>query len=340
MKKLKIAQIAPLWVPVPPLTYGGTELIVSLLTEALLERGHNLTLFSTEDSETNAELIPVWEKSLWRARLSSPHAVFGIMYKKILEMQEKFDVFHNHTGFYLNHITDFIKRPILSTIHRPITEETLKLFELFPNINYVAISEDQRKSAPSINFKAVIYNGIPVENYDFNNDPDDYVLWFSKLIPEKGVLDAINAAKIAKTRLIIAGNILPESERFFRYEVLPQLDDDQISYVGQADFPRKVELMKNAKAMLYPISRREPFGLAVIEAMACGTPVIGYPNGAVPELITDGDNGFIVKNPIEMAVAINQVDNITRSNCRHSVRRKFSLQKMVDAYEEAYRTLV
>lgn len=338
-EKLKIAQIAPLWAPVPPISYGGTELIISLLTEALVKRGHKVSLFATSDSKTSAKLISFWQESLWRAKLSSPHAVIGLMFKKILETADSFNVIHNHTGFYFCPFAPFIHRPVISTIHRPITAETTRLFKAYPQMNYVAISKDQKRSAPSLKFKAVIYNGIDIKKYKYNSEPKDYLLWLSKLTPDKGILEAIEVAKIAKERLIIAGNIPSDDGRFFRYEILPRLDGDQIRYVGEVNFERKVGLLKNAKALIFPVLRREPFGLVVIEAQACGTPVIAYPNGAMPELIQDGKTGFLVKSNLEMALAIKRLDRIKRINCRKFVKKYFDAALMVDAYEDLYKSL-
>lgn len=339
-EKMKIAEIAPLWVPIPPYTYGGIELIVHLLSEELTKRKHSISLFSTGDSWTSGKLISVWEKSLWRAKLSSPHAVYSLMFKKILEMSDKFDIIHNHTGFYLSPFSPYIKKPIVSTIHRPISTETLKLFKGYPEVNYVAVSRDQMKSAPKMKFAEVIHNGIDTKKYKFNDEPKDYLLWLSKIVPDKGILDAIEVAKISKERLIIAGNINPDDSRFFRYEVLPRIDGDQIKYVGQADFAKKVSLMRNAKALLFPTHYRETFGLVAVEAQACGTPVIAYPSGAVPELIQNGKTGFLVNSILEMALAIRRLDKIKRKDCRNFVVKNFDVKKMVDSYEKLFKSLI
>lgn len=338
-QKLKIAQIAPLWIPVPPLTYGGTELVVSLLTENLVKRRHKVTLFSTGDAKTKAQLVSIWEKSLWRARLNSPHAVWGLMFNKLLKMADRFDILHNHTGFYLSPFVRFLNKPVVTTIHRPIVPEMLKSFRMAPEVNYVAISKDQKRSAPKMKFSAVIYNGIDVKKYLYKDNPEDYVLWLSKITPDKGIIEAIEVAKMAKERLIIAGNIPPDDGRFFRYEVLPRIDGDQIKYVGQADFKKKIHLLRHAKALLFPVLRREPFGLVAAEAQACGTPVVAYPAGAMPELIQNGRTGFLAKSNLEMALALKRISRIKRSHCRKFVKEHFDSVKMVDAYEKLYKSL-
>ncbi len=339
---MKIAQIAPLWIPIPPITYGGTELVVHNITEELIKRKHDVTLFATADSNTRARLVSLWEKSLWRARLESPHAVIVHQIAKVLEEGNNFEILHNHTDFYLVPLAKYIRRPIISTLHRPIDKATFNTFKEYERWNnYVAISYDQANSSPGLKFIAVIHHGIPTNLYEFNDNPDDYLLWLSKIEPEKGILEAIDVAKRTKERLIIAGNVVEEeSGRFFRYEVLPHIDGDQIKYVGQVTFPQKIELFKKAKAVLYPIKRREPFGLIVIESMACGTPVIAFNNGAVPELIADGKTGFIVRSTNEMIVMLKQIHKIKRQDCRKHVQDNFNIEKMADKYEEVFRALI
>jgi len=333
---MRIAQIAPLWIPVPPLTYGGTELVVSLITEELVKRGHKVTLFSTGDSKTSANLVPIWPKSLWRANLATPHAVYSLLFNELLKRQDEFDIIHDHCEFYSAPFSKFLKVPVVSTIHHPVFEEMIILFKKFPNINYVAISKSQRKTAPGINFVKTIYNGIPVERYTFEEKPKDYLLWLSKITPEKGISEAIEVAEQTGEKLIIAGIIPKAQQDYFDYRIRPRIDGKQIQFVGAANFERKVELFKDAKALLYPIKRTEPFGLVVVESMACGTPVIAYNEGSMPELIKDGKTGFLVKNKEEMVKAVSKIGSINRRVCRKYVKRKFCLEKMVNKYEALY----
>jgi len=337
---MKIAQIAPLWIPIPPITYGGTEFVISLLTEELIKRGHKVTLFASGDSKTSARLIPIWSRSLWRAHLSAPHAVFSLLYEKLFEMQDEFDIIHDHCEFYSAPFSRFLKPSIVSTIHHPMYEEMIILFKKFPNINYVAISKNQRKSAPGINFIKTIYHGIPTEKYEFNPEPENYLFWLSKIIPGKGLIEAIKVAKLTGEKLIISGIIPKEAQDYFDFRVKPLIDGKQIQFVGASNFEKKVQLFRNAKAFLYPISRPEPFGLVVIESMACGTPVIGFREGAIPELVKDGKTGFLVKDEIEMAKAVNKIKEIKRIDCRRHTVRKFGLKKMVNKYEALYNTLL
>ena len=337
---MRIAQVAPLWIPTPPYTYGGTELLVSWLTEELVKRGHEVTLFATGDSKTSARLVSVWSKSLWRARLATPHAVYSLMYKKVLEMQNEFDIIHDHCEFYTAHLSPFLKPPMVSTIHHPIYDEMIVLFKKFPEINYVTISKNQKKTAPGINSVKTIYHGLPSEKYVFNPQPKDYILWLSKIIPQKGLADAIEVAKKAGEKLIISGVIPKDSQDYFEYRIAPLIDGKQIQFVGAADFEKKIELFRNAKAFIFPVRRPEPFGLVVIEAMACGTPVITYMEGSMPEIVKDGKTGFLVNSQEEMVEALKKINQIDRLACRRYTTRKFSLKKMVNKYEALYNTIL
>lgn len=337
---MRIAQIAPLWIPVPPYTYGGTEFIVSLITEELVKRGHKVTLFASGDSKTEARLVPIWPKSLWRAKLAAPHAVYSLLYREVLERQKEFDIIHDHCEFYTAHLSKFLEVPVVSTIHHPMFEELIILFKKFPEINYTAISKNQKKTAPGVNFVKTIYNGIPIERYEFQEKPKDYLLWLSKITPEKGVAEAIEVAKKTGNKLVIAGVIPKDQQDYFEYRILPEIDSEQIQFVGAANFEKKVELFKNARATLYPVRRPEPFGLVVAESMACGTPVIAYKEGAMPELIKDGKTGFLVDSQEEMVGALKKIEQIDRKNCRRHVARKFSCRKMVNKYEALYNKIL
>ena len=337
---MRIAQIAPPWISVPPTTYGGTELVVSWLTEELVRRGHQVTLFASGDSKTSARLIPTWPSSLWRAKLSSPHAIFSLTYNKLLEMQDEFDIIHDHCEWYTCPYSRFLKPPIVTTLHHPLTEETIILYKKFPNINYVAISKNQKKSGPGINIVKTIYHGFPLDKYEFNPNPKDYLLWLSKITPQKGPADAIEIAKASGQKLIISGYILPEYGDYFDYRLKPLIDGKQIQFVGASDFKKKVDLFKNAKAFLFPIHRPEPFGLVVAEAMACGTPVIAYNEGSMSELIIDGKTGFLVNSPAEAREAISKIGLISRKDCREHIEKNFKLKRMVNRYEKLYKKII
>lgn len=337
---MRIAQIAPLWIPIPPHTYGGTELIISWLCDELVKRGHEVTLFASGESKTKAKLVSVWPSSLWKANLRTPHAVFSLMYQKLIEMQENFDIIHDHCEFYTCPYSKFLKPPIVTTLHHPLTEETITLYKKFPNINFVAISKNQRKQGPGVNIVKTIYHGLPLEKYPFNEKPKDYLLWLSRIGPDKGIAEAIDIAKLAGEKLIISGNILPQYADYFEFRIKPLIDGKKIQFVGASDFPKKIELFKNAKAFLFPVKRPEPFGLVVIEAMACGTPVIAFNRASLPELIAEGKTGFLVNSIEEACQALKKIEKISRKDCQEWVKKNFSLKRMVNRYEKLYKKVL
>jgi len=340
---MRIAQVTPLWYAVPPYTYGGSELIVSMLTEELIRRGHEVTLFATGDAKTAGRLMPIWPKGLVKANLATPFAahfaVQALLYKELLEKQNDFDIIHDHSEEYGTPFTPFLKPPIVSTLHNPLTEERIILYKKFPNINYVAISKNQKRSGPGINIVKTIYHGIPIEKYDFNPKPKNYLFWLSSIQPDKGTAAAIEIAKMAGENLIISGPIHSHNADYFEYRIKPLIDGKQIQFVGEADFEKKVELFKNAKALLFPIRRQEPFGLVVIESMACGTPVIAFKEGSMPELIEHGKTGFLVNSTEEAVRALKRVKKISRSYCREYAKKNFPLKKMVNRYERLYKKI-
>ncbi|OIP75502.1 MAG: hypothetical protein AUK06_01705 [Parcubacteria group bacterium CG2_30_36_18] len=337
---MRIAQVAPLWIPVPPYTYGGTELVVSWLCDELVRRGHEVTLFATEDSRTQAKLIPIWPRSLWRAKLKTPHAVFSLLYEKLISLQDQFDIIHDHCEFYTAPYSKFLKPKIVTTLHHPLTEETIILYKKFPNINFVAISKNQRRLGPGINIVKTIYHGLPIEKYEFNPEPKNYLLWLSKIMTEKGIAQAIDIAKLSGENLIISGNIPPEYGDYFDFRIKPLIDGKKIQFVGASNFSKKIELLKNAKAFIFPVKRPEPFGLVVIEAMACGVPVIAFKEGSLPELIEDGKTGFLVNNTEEACQALKKINKISREYCREYVEKNFNLKRMVNRYEKLYKKIL
>jgi glycosyltransferase involved in cell wall biosynthesis len=345
-KKIRVAQIAPLWIPVPPRTYGGIELMLHFLTEALVQRGHQITLFASGDSQTAAALISSTEKAILRQKgLRSPHAFIYMLLKEIHNRRHSFDLIHNHADFFMFPLlfTDKNAPPILTTLHRPLDEAEIKVIKAYPQIKLCALSQNQKKSAAEngIPVEKVIYNGINPELYQFNDEPENYFVYLGRLNAEKGIVDALEVAGKAKVKLVVAGNLIGGDEwNYFLQEVQPRLNEENIQFIGQVDFNEKVKILSRAKALLFPIARREPFGLVMIEAMACGTPVIAYRRGSVPEIIENKKTGFIVENQEEMAEAIKNIDTIKRKNCRQSVENNFTLDQMVDKYERLYKKLI
>jgi len=341
-KQMRIAQVAPLWFGIPPNTWGGTERIVSYLTEELIKRGHDVTLFATADSKTEATLIPIWPRGLWTdANIGLPEAVFGLLYKELLERQGEFDIIHDHCEHFTSPFTPFLKPPVVTTLHHMLVEENTILYKKFPQVQYVAISKDEQRSGPGINIVKTIYHGIPVEKYGFSAKPKDYLLWLSLISPDKGLAEAIEITQMAGEKLIISGPILPQHADYFEYRIKPLIDGKQIQFVGACDHKKKVRLLKNAKAFLFPIfKRREPFGLVVIEAMACGTPVIASSTGSMPEIIKDKETGFLVESKEEAVGAVQNIASISRTACKEHVENNFSLKTMVDNYEALYEEIL
>jgi len=356
-KKLKIAQLAPPWLAVPPKKYGGTELIVSHLTEELTKRGHNVTLFASADSKTRAKLVSSFPKALyWKG--TSWHDLYGLLFHTLtcFEKAENFDIIHNHSAYLGLCFSQFTKTKVVTTYHgslHPTIKEKgakYKILKKFKNSYFVSISNSQRKTKDlKLNFVATVYNGIDVKKFDFNESPKKHLIWMGRITPKKGVLESIEIAKKLKLPLKIAAKIdknWPPDVEFYEKRVKPLIDGKKIRYIGEiGGYKNKSNFLKNALALLNPIKWEEPFGLVMTEAMACGTPVIAFGRGSVPEVIKNGKTGFICK-PNDINSMIRAVKKIyqmptekyikMRHNCRKHVEENFTAEKMVNEYEKVY----
>jgi len=337
---MRIGIIAPLEMRVPPVAYGGTELVVSLLTEELVRRGNEVTLFASGDSITAARLIPVCSHFLRgtdreKAVLNMLNAV------NCLEMADEFDIIHNHTQLEGMSIAGLVRTPMLTTLHVNLKGDWLKLFYHYKGW-YNTISRSAKELLPERNnFIGVIYNAIEVKAYPFNGSRrDSYLLFLSRISPEKGPHLAIEVARHTGMRLMIAGNVDSVDERYFREEILPRVDGDRIKYLGEVDFPRKVELLTGAYCLLAPVTWAEPFGLFMAESLACGTPVVALNRGSIPEVVKHGKTGFVVNTLKEMVEVIPQVDKISPYDCRRHVEENFDVPRMVDDYFNAYQLVL
>jgi glycosyltransferase involved in cell wall biosynthesis len=333
---MRIGIIAPLELRVPPIGYGGTELVVSLLTEELVRRGHDVTLFASGDSITRARLVAGCERYLrGSARDSSILTMLNAV--SCLERASEYDIIHNHTSLEGMAAAGLVRTPVLTTLHGGILGDWKLLFMHYKGW-YNTISHAMKALLPKKErFAGVVYNSINVASYPFNSGKrDDYLLFLSRISSEKGPHLAIEAAKRLGARLIIAGNVHSPDRPYFEERVLPRLDGDQIVFVGEADYYRKRELMARARCLLAPVVWPEPFGLFMAEAMACGTPVIAFNNGAAPEVVSHGETGYIVNNVDEMAEAVGLVDRIDPSACRRHVEQRFNVSRMADEYLSAY----
>lgn len=319
--------------------------MLSVLVEELVRREYEVSLFASGDSVTKAHLEIMSEKGLWlRRNVRSPHAVIMRMLKAVYDRREEFDLIHNHAEFFMYPLLlGGSSVPILTTMHRPMDDEAAKAALAYPEMNFCAISDDHRArmEAKGVKTVGVVYNGIDTKKYEMGEKPEDYFLYIGRLNEEKGVVDAVKAAQKAGVKLIVAGNIIAGAEwQYFFNDVQPLLNQENIKFVGEVDFGEKVRLMKNAKGMLFPIDRDEPFGLVMVEGMACGTPVIAYRRGSVPEVVDDGKTGFIVEGLDEMVEAMGKISLLKRADCRKRVEENFTLEMMVNEYEKIYKKLI
>lgn len=349
MRKLRIGQISPLNLPVPPKKYGGTEKIIYFLCEGLVKKGHEVFLFGTGDSETRAHLIEIVKKSLWVSRPPDSGSLYSYQMAVIGQKAQelKLDIIHDHLGPASLALYGQTAIPIVHTLHVPFTNKTrVWVFNQLQS-KLISISYNQRKTAPQLNYVANIYNGIDLENRPFNPKPKDYFAWVGELSPRKGILEVIKIAKMAKVNLVIAGRIPPEQQKsdylFFKKYIAKKLNKGKIKYIGEMT-PKQVNgVYKNAIAFLNPLQWEEPFGLTTIESMACGTPVIAFKRGAMSEIIKDKKTGFVVPALHNKQAAlrafmkpIKEIGQIKRQDCRTWVADNFSTQRMVNEYEKLY----
>ncbi|RLF28685.1 MAG: glycosyltransferase family 4 protein [Thermoplasmata archaeon] len=361
MKKLKIAVIAPLWVPVPPESFGGTEIVVSNLVEELVKKGHKVTLFASGESKTSAKLKSFIDVSICAQRNKGKKLLFdprGKLYYdlgnhlKAFTEQEKFDVIHSHLGKVAIFFSSLLKVPLVVTQHIPFPGKGRQdLFKCFRDYNkhtyFIPISCNQVNVAEYkiAKIQPRIFNGINVNRHKFNLSPKDYFVFLGRIMPEKGTLEAVKAISKVKGKLKIAGSV--GNKKYFE-RVKKYIDGKNIKYIKEVKFREKNILLKNAKALLFPIDWEEPFGLVMTEAMACGTPVIAFKRGSVSEVVKHGKTGFIVpplnkkgKTNIEGLVeAIKKIDQIDRKECRRHVEENFTVKKMVDEYEKVYYKII
>jgi glycosyltransferase involved in cell wall biosynthesis len=344
MKKLRIAQIAPLIESVPPKKYGGTERVVYHLTEGLVEKGHDVTLFASGDSITSARLLsPVTSGLRLSRQTRSPILMHMLMLSRVYEeMAGEFDIIHSH----LEYLTfPFALRsgspPTVLTMHgRLDAPDYAQILNQYSKMQYVSISDSQRMPVPGINWVRTIYHGYPETLFDFNPYPEDYFLYLGRFSEEKRPDQAIMLAKACNIPLKMAAKVDPADKEYFKTHIEPLLDNPLIEYVGEVGDQQKSVLLRNAKALLNTIDWPEPFGLVMIEAMACGTPVIVRRCGSAPEVITDGKSGFICDNLQDFIRAIHDIDTISRASCRREFEKRFTLRHMTDNYEDLYYQLL
>jgi glycosyltransferase involved in cell wall biosynthesis len=340
---MRIGMIAPPWFPLPPRRYGGIELVVSMLTEGLVARGHQVTLFASGDSSTDAALSAVYERAPFE-RMGVDHSVEVAHSLEAYSRASEFDVIHDHDGLASRAMGALVNRllgvPVVATLHGPADHDTVELLgRLRHDLRFIAISDYQRRGFPDLRFAATIPNAIDVEHMALRRTKDDYFLFIGRMIADKGAHTAVEVARRLDARLILAGKVNEGPEReYFAREVEPHLSD-RVYFRGEVDHDTKVELYRHARATLFPIQWPEPFGLVMIESMACGTPVIAFRRGSVPEVIEHGRSGFIVETVDEMVEAARRVHEIDPAECRRAVEERFGTEVFVRAHEEAYARL-
>jgi glycosyltransferase involved in cell wall biosynthesis len=355
---MRIAQIAPPWIPVPPRNYGGTEAVISTLVEEQVAQGHEVTLFAPGDSKTSAELVSTFSTSLLREGVpwTSHLLAFYHLYKALEWVKAReFDIVHTHLSsaadLYILPLTAALATPHVTTLHSEFPFDRASpdrlgnadnyYMDWAPYVPIVAISESARKQVKfPLDFVGVVYNGINMNQYQpSNKNRGDSFVWLGRFAPEKGAHLAIEAAKRAEVPLVLAGTIdryVQEARRYFHEAIEPQIDNEKIRYIGPVNLNQKLNLLGRARGFLNPIEWEEPFGMVMIEAMALGCPVISFARGAATELVVHGETGFLVQNLDEMVQAIPRIDEIDRETTRLQVERNFSARLMAEKYTQVY----
>lgn len=333
---MKVAVLAPVAWRTPPRHYGPWEQMASNLTEGLVSKGIEVTLFATSDSISAAKLDAVINKGYEEDKMVDAKVAECLHISNLMEKANQFDLIHNHFDFLPLTYSALIKTPLITTIHGFSSEKILSVYQKYnATSHYVSISNSNRH--PTLKYLATVYNGIQVDNFDFNANPEDYLLFFGRIHPDKGTSEAILIALKTKRRLIIAGII--QDQNYYNEKIKPFLNNE-IKFIGAADPEQRNELLGKAYALLHPISFEEPFGLSVAEAMLCGTPVIAFNKGAMPELIKDHETGFLVKDVDEAVKAVSELFSIDRLACRKWAIYNFSQEKMVNDYIGLYHQIL
>ena len=334
---MRVAMLSPVAWRTPPRHYGPWELMTSLLTEGLVERGVDVTLFATADSLTEGALEAVVARGWEESEDADAKVLEALHLSHFFERAGEFDVLHNQFDFLPLSYSRLVDTPMVTTIHGFSSKRILPVYEKYDGqISYVSISHANR--APSLTYAATIYHGIDLNEFTLRERPEDYLLFFGRMHPDKGPDQAIAIAKAAGKRLIMAGII--QDARYFEERVRPHLDDDRVRFVGAVGPEQRDRLLGGAEALLHPIGFDEPFGLSVVEAQACGTPVIAYERGSMAEVIQDEETGFLVRDVAEAAQAVGRLRQLSRRACRAHVEARFSRERMVSDYIALYAELL
>lgn len=344
-RRIRIAQVAPLYESVPPKLYGGTERVVSYLTEELVRNGHEVTLFASGDSRTSAKLHAGYPTALRLAGLSQI-AHFGIglhlpMFSKLYRESDQYDIIHSHLDYWLMPFAEVVATPTITTMHGRLDIESLhQVYRSFSDHPVVSISNAQRGPMPWMNWMDTVYHGVPRDLLKFNPAKGKYLAFLGRISPEKRPDLAIEVARRAGIPLKIAAKVDPVDQQYFTDVIKPKLREGGVEYIGEIADDQKSEFLGNALALLFPIDWPEPFGLVMIEALACGTPVIAAPRGSVPEVLRDGVTSFLASDVGAMVAAVNKVESLSRVKCREEFDRRFTSEVMARNYERLYEALI
>ena len=340
---MRIAQVAPLYESVPPKLYGGTERVVSYLTEALVAAGHDVTLFASGDSETSARLVPGCPRSL---RLNNHQCIDHlahhlVMLEEVLERADQFDIIHFHIDYLHFPLSKLSGLAHLSTLHgRLDSPDLVPLFRKYKSMPLSSISLNQRKPLPWVNWVGNVYHGLPQDLLPLGDGRGNYLAFLGRISPEKRVDRAIEIAKQLNMPLKIAAKVDPSDRAYYERKIKALLNTPNVEFIGEINEQQKGAFLGNAYALLFPIDWPEPFGLTMIEAMACGTPTIAFKRGSVPEVITNGVSGFVVDTIEEAVKAVHQAATFDRAACRAEFLKRFSAPKMAQDYTKLYETIV
>ncbi len=342
---MRIALLAPLWKTVPPKKYGGSELVVANLAKGLTALGHEVTTFACGGSEVAGKLLPIIDKPMydlvggfdWNGIKQYEFLSFFELGKRIKE----FDVVHNHMGFHPIALAPFIPIPFVTTLHSSLPPDFPYLADAFKEYPFVSISDSQRKLAPDLNYAKTIYHGIDIASFESRTDgAGNGFVFLGTLSENKGLDIAVNTARELNVSLTIAGEIRESDKAFLEEKVFPYVDGEKIRFVGEVGHEEKVRLFCEADALLFPSRWSEAFGLVMVEALACGTPVIALENGAVQEVLRDGVTGFVVKDEKSFVEAAKKVKTLSRQTCRSEAEKRFDISVMAMEHEKMYKSLL
>ena len=339
---MRIAQVAPLYESVPPKLYGGTERVVSWLTEELVRMGHEVTLFASGDSMTTAKLIPGCQESLRLSPESVDYLAHHlIQLEQVLSHKDDFDLIHFHTDYLHYPLSRRERYNHVTTLHgRLDIPDLVPLYNVYKDMPVISISDAQRDPLPQLNWQGTVHHGMPIDSYNFHCKRGSYLAFLGRTSPEKGLDRAIEIARAAEMPLKIAAKIDKADQEYFEAVIQPLLNDGDIEFIGEIGYPEKDDFLGKALALIFPIAWPEPFGIVMMEALACGTPVIAYPFGSVPEVVEDGVSGYLVSDQAGAVEAVKQIGKIDRKKVRKHFETNFTADRMALDYLKIYERMV